>query len=170
MLNKNIAALLNEQVNAELYSAYLYLSFADYYEEDGLDGFASWFVVQAREELSHAMLIRKYLHNNGEKVTLSAIKKSDLRLQDRKDALAMALKHECYVTELIHKIYSAAIEEKDYRTMQFLDWFIAEQGEEEKSAEDLIRKYQLFGTDAKGLYALNQELRQREYEAPGLSI
>lgn len=108
MLNAEVARLLNEQVNAEFYSAYLYLDFSNYYNEVGLDGFANWYDVQAQEERDHAMLMRTYLHNNGEKVTFEAIAKPDVELKEAIDPLNAALKHEQYVTSLINGIYKAA--------------------------------------------------------------
>ncbi len=170
MLDKKVAELLNVQVNKEFYSAYLYLDFANYFHELGLDGFANWYDVQAQEERDHAMLMRTYLHNNGEKVTFDAIDRPDIRMENPMDPLKAALNHEQYVTSLINGIYKAANDVNDFRTMQFLDWFVKEQGEEEKNAEDLIRKYELFGSDPKGLYALNQELLARVYAAPSLVL
>lgn len=170
MLNEKVARLINEQVNAEFYSAYLYLDFANFYEEEGLNGFANWYTIQAMEERDHAMLMRQYLHNNGEKVVMEAIKKPDKVLKDRAEILQFGLEHEQLVTSLIHNIYDAAYETKDFRTMQFLDWFVKEQGEEEKNAEDMIKKMELFGDDAKGLYMLNSELAGRVYSAPSLVL
>ena len=161
MLDKKVAELLNDQVNKELYSAYLYLDFALYYDEIGLDGFANWYKIQAQEERDHAMLFLQYLQNNGEKVTLGAIAKPDKDLNDKLQVLKYGLEHERYVTSLIHAIYDAAYGVKDFRTMQFLDWFVKEQGEEEKNAEDMIKKMELFGDDAKGLYMLNSEMTSR---------
>ena len=132
MLNKKVSALLNNQVNAEFYSAYLYLDFANYYEDEGLSGFANWYKIQAQEERDHAMLMMQYMQNNGEKVTLEAIQKPDKVLDDKLRVLEFGLEHEQYVTSLIHTIYDAAYSERDFRTMQFLDWFVKEQGEEEK--------------------------------------
>lgn len=163
MLNKKIAELLNEQVNKELYSAYLYLDFANYYADEGLDGFAHWYEVQAQEERDHAFMIRRYLLNSGEKVTFAAIAKPDKTFASHMAPLEAGLEHEKYVTSLITAIYHEAFAQKDYKTMQFLDWFIKEQGEEETNADDLIKKMKLFGGDAKGLYALNQELLSRVY-------
>ena len=168
MLNKKIADLINDQINKELYSAYLYLDFSIYYEEEGLSGFANWYTIQAMEERDHAMLMLRYLQNNGEKATLKAVDKPDKVLNDRLQILHYGLEHERYVTSLIHKIYDAAYDGRDFRTMQFLDWFVKEQGEEEKNAEDMIKKMQLFGDDAKGLYMLNSELAGRVYSAPSL--
>lgn len=163
MIDKKIAQLINEQVNKELYSAYLYLDFSNYYEAEGLDGFAHWYQVQAQEERDHAMMMRRYLIDNGVRVTFDAIAKPDKDMKKHDDPLAFGYEHEQYVTSLINNIYAEAFKLHDFKTMQFLDWFIKEQGEEEKNAEDMIRKYELFGHDAKGLYALNQELLARVY-------
>ncbi len=170
MLNKNVSSLLNQQINKEFYSAYLYLDFANYYESRGLDGFSNWYMVQAQEERDHALLFYQYLHNNNERVTLEAIAQPDKKFQNDMDPLKAALEHEEYVTGLIHDIYAAAQDAKDFRTMQFLDWFVKEQGEEETNANDLISKMELFGSDPKGLYMLNSELKGRTYSAPSLTL
>lgn len=116
------------------------------------------------------MLMIQYLQNNGEKVVLETVDKPDIPLGDAKGVLEEGLKHERYVTNLIHNIYDAAYSVKDFRTMQFLDWFVKEQGEEEKSAEDLIKRFELFGEDAKSLYMLDSELGTRAYTAPSLVL
>ena len=170
MLDKKVADLLNQQVNKELYSAYLYLDFSNYYYDEGLDGFGNWYKIQAQEERDHAMLFVQYLQNNGEKVVLEAIDKPAVALTGAKVVLEEGLKHEQYVTSLIHAIYDAAYSVKDFRTMQFLDWFVKEQGEEETNAEGLIKKFELFGGDPKGLYMLNNELGARVYSAPSLVL
>ncbi|MBE6710261.1 MAG: ferritin [Clostridia bacterium] len=170
MLNPKVRDLLNQQVNKEFYSAYLYLDFSNYYDDRSLDGFANWYMVQAQEERDHAMLFYRYLLNNDEKVTLEAIDKPDVELNTDMDALKAGLKHEIYVTSLINDIYAAAYEVRDFRTMQFLDWFVKEQGEEEKNANDLISKMELYGSDPKSLYMLNQELAARVYAAPSLVL
>lgn len=170
MLNEKIAELLNTQVNKEFYSAYLYLAFSNYFSEEGLDGFANWYLIQAQEERDHAMLFVQYMQNNDAKVTFDTIEKPDFTADKHLDVLNAGLKHERYVTGLINSIYGAAYELKDFRTMQFLDWFVKEQGEEEKNADDLLKKYELFGKDAKGLYSLNQELLARTYVAPTLVL
>lgn len=170
MLDKKVAELINDQVNKEFYSAYLYLDFSVYYEDIGLDGFSNWYKIQAQEERDHAMLMLQYLQNNGEKVILQAINKPDKELTDKLQVLKLGLEHEQYVTSLIHNIYEAAYSVKDFRSMQFLDWFVKEQGEEEKNAEDMIKKMELFGDDAKGLYMLNSEMAARGYTAPSLTL
>lgn len=169
-MDQKVAGLLNEQINKEFYSAYLYLDFANYYASVGLDGFENWYKIQAQEERDHAMLFYQYLQNNGQKVTFEAIAKPDKELKDNMAPLKAGLEHEQYVTSLINDIYAAAFEVKDFRTMQLLDWFVKEQGEEEKNASDMITKMELFGTDAKGLYMLNSELGARVYSAPSLTL
>ena len=116
------------------------------------------------------MLFIQYMQNNDVPVTLEAIDKPDAELKEKMDALKAGYAHEQYVTGLIHNIYEAAYEVKDFRTMQFLDWFVKEQGEEETNASDLIKKMELFGDYAKSLYMLDQELGGRAYTAPSLVL
>ena len=170
MMNTKVHELLNQQINKEFYSAYLYLDFSNFFEDKGLEGFANWYRIQAQEERDHAMLFYDYLHNNSEKVTLGAIGAPDVELKELADPLHEGLKHEQYVTDLIHTIYAAEKEVNDFRTMQFLDWFVKEQGEEEKNANDLITKMELFGSDPRSLYLLDQELAARVYTAPSLVL
>lgn len=170
MLDKKVVELLNQQVNKEFYSAYLYLDFSNFYYEKGLDGFGNWYKIQAQEERDHAMLMIQYLQNNGEKVELNAIDKPQIPLENAKTVLGEGLKHEQYVTSLIHNIYDAAYSVKDFRTMQFLDWFVKEQGEEEANADSLVKKFELFGDDPKSLYMLDNELGARVYTAPSLVL
>lgn len=170
MLDQKIIHLLNDQVNKEFFSAYLYLDFSNYYEDKSLKGFANWYRVQAQEERDHALLFYQYLLNNNVRVQLKAVAEPDVKLDSLKAPLKAALAHEEYVTGLIHTIYAAAQEQKDFRTMQFLDWFVKEQGEEETTAQDLITRMDLFGSDPKGLYLLDSELAARTYAAPTLIL
>lgn len=165
-MDNKVYELINDQINKELYSAYLYLSFADYYEEEGLDGYANWYMIQAQEERDHALIFRNYLHENGERVKLLAIDMPDRTFTNFLEPLEAGLEHEKYVTSLINDIYAAAIEAKDYRAMKFLDWFIEEQMEEEDNADDMITKMKLFGSDAKALYDLDQQYAARVYTVP----
>lgn len=169
-MDAKVSELLNEQITKELYSAYLYLDFSIFYEAEGLDGFANWYMIQAQEERDHAMLFMKYLQMCGEKVALGAIDKPDKKLDCLMAPLKAGLEHEKYVTSLINDIYSAAYDAKDFRTMQFLDWFVKEQLEEEKNADDMIKKMELFGNDSKGLYSLDAEYAARIYSAPSLVL
>jgi len=170
MLNKEVAKLLNEQINKELYSAYLYLDMANYYANENLDGFENWFFIQTQEERDHALLFRQYLLDNGESVILTDIAGLNEKYNNFREPLVQAFEHEQYVTDSINKIYEAAYKSRDFRTMQFLDWFIKEQGEEEKNADDNIKKYDLFAGDPKGLYMLNSEMKLRVYTAPSLVL
>ena len=169
-MNTKVHELLNQQINKEFYSAYLYLDFSNYFEQAGLEGFANWYMIQAQEERDHALLLYRYLQNENQRVTLEAIAKPDKTFASHLDVLKAGLEHEQYVTSLIHDIYSAAYEQKEFRTLQFLDWFVKEQGEEETNANDLITKMELFGSDPRSLYLLNQELAARVYTAPSLVL
>lgn len=170
MLNEKVGNLLNIQINKEFYSAYLYLEFSNFYKEKGLDGYANWYHIQAKEEMDHALLMMQYLQNNDYKVTFEAVDKPEVNLNNFDDPLKTGLAHERYVTGLVNDIYEAAHEVKDYRTVKFMDWFVNEQGEEEKNASDMITKYELFGHDPKGLYALDNEYKARMYAAPSLVL
>jgi len=170
MLSEKIAKLINEQINKELFSAYLYLDIANYYISKNLNGFGNWFSVQVQEENAHAMLFIKYLQNNGVDVELDDIKALKQKFADFNEPLVATLDHERIVTASIDNIYAVAFENRDFRTTQFLDWFIKEQGEEEQNADELIKKYELFGKDGKGLYLLDTELATRIFVAPSLVI
>ena len=170
MLDAKVVQLLNQQVNKEFYSAYLYLDFSNYYYDQELNGFGNWYKIQAQEERDHAMLFMQYLQNNGERVELDAIAKPGVALAGNKQVLQAGLEHERYVTSLIHDIYEAAYAVKDFRTMQFLDWFVKEQGEEENNADGLVKKYELYGEDPRSLYMLDSEMAARVYAAPSLVL
>ena len=170
MLNKKIADLLNSQINKEFYSSYLYLDMSNYYVEKNLNGFSNWFGIQAQEEYAHAMLFIKYILNNGEKVVFDDIASPNKHYSDFKHPLLGSLEHEISISNSINAIYAEAYSLKDFRTMQFLDWFVKEQGEEEKNTEDVVKKFDLFGTDARGLYLLDAELATRLYTPATLVI
>ena len=170
MLKKEVSALLEQQINKELYSAYLYLDISNYYYAKNLNGFGNWFKIQAQEEQDHALLFLTYLQNNGEAPKLAAIAAPDKTFSNFRDPLAAALEHEEYVTSLINAIYAEAIKANDFRTLPFLDWFVKEQGEEEKNTNDLLGRFDLFGSDLKSLYALDAELASRTYSAPSLTL
>ncbi len=167
-MDKKVHELINKQINNEFYSAYLYMSFADYYEEQGLSGYANWYMIQAAEERDHALILRKYLHDHGCKVTLEAIDRPDMEFASNLEPLEAGLNHEKFITDCIHTIYAAAGECKDYRTMRFLDWFVDEQSEEEVNAQDMLDKMKLFGGEAKNLYDLDKEYLSRTYRTPSM--
>ena len=169
-MDKKVIELLNDQINKEFYSAYLYLEIANFFDDLDLDGFANWYNIQAQEERDHALLFLRYLQSNGIKPELKAIDKPDKVFEKPIDPLYAGAEHERFVTDLIHNIYDAAYSVKDFRTMQFLDWFVKEQGEEEENADKLIAKFKLFGDDPKSLYLLDQELAARVYTTPSLTI
>lgn len=170
MNHATIATLLGAQIGKELFSAYLYLAIANYYSEENLDGFANWFEVQAKEELDHALLFRRFLINSDSAVRLETIEAPSISYQGPLEPLKAALAHEKMITASINDIYAQALAVKDYQTTQFLDWFVKEQGEEEKNATDLCKKFERFGNDAKGLYLLNEELLTRVYAPPSLVL
>ena len=170
MLNKEVSQLLNEQITKEFFSAYLYMDMANYYADQSLNGFENWFFIQMQEERDHALLFREYLLNNGETVKLAEIAAPDKTYTSFRDPLVLAFEHEQFVTASINNIYEAAYRNKDFRTMQFLDWFIKEQGEEEKIADANVKKYYLLTGDPKGLYMLDNEMKARVYTAPSLVL
>lgn len=170
MSKEQIQNMLNKQVAKEFYSAYLYLAIANYYAQQNLDGFANWFEVQAKEELDHAILFRKHLINDSYNVHLEQIDAPDTTYGKLAEPLAESLAHEQMITASITEIYTAALECKDYKTTQMLDWFIKEQGEEEKNATDLCKKFELFGGDVRSLYLMNTELMARVYAPPSLVL
>ena len=170
MLNKRVKDLIVDQVNKELYSAYLYLDFANYYDANHLDGFVNWYTIQAKEELDHAMLFYKYLHKNDEHVVLSAIGKPDKEFTDYLGPVKAGLEHEKYVTSLIENINRVANECNDKETMRILKWFLDEQEEEEENAGDLIAKTEFALENPNGIPVLNNELKKRKYKAPTLKL
>jgi len=169
-MNDKIAFLLNQQINKEFYSAYLYLDMANFYDEMDLDGYSNYYMIQAQEERDHALLFMKYMQSIGLKVTLDAIDKPDKTFTTVLDPLEAAAEHERYVSALINAIYHECHEARDYRTLKFLDWFVDEQREEEDNADSMVSRYKLFGGDPRGLYLLDQEYAARVYTAPSLVL
>lgn len=171
MLSKRIVDMLNSQINKEFYSAYLYLEISVQYYDMGLDGFGNWYKIQAKEEMAHAELFLQYLQNNDGKVSLDAIEKPKADLAgDARNGMEMAYNHEKFITSTINDICTVAFEEKDYRTLEFLNWFVKEQGEEEKNAAELIRQYDIYGKDNRALFMLDRELAQRTFSPPSLVL
>ena len=162
-IDKHVGDVLNEQINKELYSAYLYLTFADYYDDRGLKGYANWYMVQVQEEVDHAKILRRYLLDSGYRPTMEAIEKPDKTFSNDLEPLEAGYEHEQYVTGLINNCYAAAYDIHDFRTMQLLDWFVKEQGEEETNASDMINDYKLFGSTPQGLFDLDQKYLARVY-------
>ena len=168
-MNEKVAKLINEQITHEFYSAYLYLDFANYYGAVGLDGFENWYKVQAQEEADHAMLFYQYLQNNGEKVTFGVINKPDKVLADNMAPLKARIGAREYVTGLISAIcrgISAMISAR----CSCSTGSSRNRARRKTTHQDMITKMELFGSDAKGLYMLNSELKTRVYNPPSLTL
>lgn len=160
-MNKKIAGLLNTQMQKEFESAYMYLFFASYFDDNGLTGFANWYKKQAKEEQSHALKFYDYLHETNQHIVFSQISAPEYNLENIMQILTLTLEHEEYITNLINAIYQEAEETHDFRTKNFLDWFIGEQREEEVQSHMLIDKYSLFCSGKDSLFALDKELGKR---------
>lgn len=168
MLNPKVEAALNGQINAEFWSAYLYLSMANHFEAAGRPGVANWFRVQFREEQAHAEILMNYVNARGGKVLLQPIAEVPTEWASPLDAFAATLVHEEKVTALINELYALAEAEHDYSTRERLNWFVAEQVEEESNVRSLIDNYTLVGEDGAGQYQLDAELAGRSYTAPSI--
>lgn len=167
MLSQSLIDKLNDQLNFEFESAYVYFSMATYMEGKSLDGFAHWMKLQAEEEVTHAMRIYKYLNDLGAKVVLQEIKKPPSDFSSVLDAFEIALKHEEKLARRLNEIAGVALEEKDNTTYQFLEWFLTEQVEEISSVGTVCDKLRLIGDNGHGLLMLNNELGSRQKEAEG---
>jgi ferritin len=161
MLTDSVEEALNEQINAELYSEYVYLSMAAYYEDEGLPGFASWMRAQADEEHEHAMRIYDYVHERDGQVTMAGLDDPPTEWSDPTDAFRTAYEHEVEISGMIDDLVALAREENDNATENMLQWFVAEQVEEEATAQDILDKLQYVGDDGPGLLMVDQELGQR---------
>ena len=161
MVNEKMEAALNAQLNAEVYSGYLYLSMAAYFEDIDLAGFANWMRVQAEEELEHGMKFYDYLIRRGASVTLEAIEKPQTEWESPLAVFEHVLSHEKMVTGLINDLVDLAIQERDHATNNFLQWFVEEQVEEEENAMEMLAKVKLAGDDNSIIYTLNEEFATR---------
>lgn len=160
-MNEKIYKALNEQIKHEFYSSYLYLSIASYFENIPLDGLSQWFRKQAAEEHEHGMKIYNYINDRNMQADLQAIDKPKSNFSSVKEVFELALAHEQKVTYWIYQIYELAAQEKDYATQVFLQWFIAEQVEEEKNANDNLDLINLIGDDKSALLVLDQNFSKR---------
>lgn len=166
MISKKLEDAINAQINAELWSAYLYLSMAMNFENAGYPGIANWYKIQFKEEQAHAEIFMNYLNSRGGRVVLAPIAEVQTKWDTPIAAFAATLEHEEKVTGLINNLYHLAIEEKDYATKGKLDWFISEQVEEEETAKGIIDRLRMVGDNGMGLYMLDQELGARVYNVP----
>jgi len=166
MLSKKMEQEFNKQINAEMFSAYLYLSMQAYFESVNLKGFANWMNVQFQEEQFHAMKLYNFINERGGRVTLAAIDAPDTEWKDSIAVFAKVYEHEQLVTSLINNLMNVAIEEKDHASANFLQWFVGEQVEEEANASDLLEQLKLIEGKGHGLLMIDRELRQRVFNAP----
>jgi ferritin len=166
VLSKKMEKALNEQINAELYSAYLYLSMAAWCEGQGLEGFGNWFKIQAQEELTHAMRFYTYVFGRGAAVKMKAIEAPKTSWKSVLATFQDTLKHEQKVTGLINALVKLARNEADYATENMLQWFVAEQVEEEDTADKIRQRLELIGKDGQGLYMVDRELATRVFTPP----
>ena len=166
MISEKMQAAINSQINAELWSGYLYLSMAMHFEANGHMGVANWFKIQFKEEQAHAEIFMNYINQRGGKVELKTIDAVPTEWETPLDAFKATLEHEQKVTAMINSLFAMAEAEKDYATRDRLAWFVNEQVEEEDNARVLIDKFTMIGNDGMGLYMLNQELAARTYTAP----
>jgi ferritin len=162
MLSKSLQEAINEQINLELYSAYVYLSMAAHFEGENLGGFANWMRVQYQEETGHAMKFFKYVYDRGGKVVLKAIAQPAAKFKAPLDVFQIVLEHEQKVTGSINKLYELAVKEKDYASQTFLQWYINEQVEEEKNALDIINMLEMIGTTPISLMMADKQLGARK--------
>jgi len=166
MISEKMQDALNEQINAELYSAYLYLSMDAYFQSTNLIGFANWMRVQVQEEMAHATKMYDYVNERGGRVTLKQIAGPPAQWGSPLEVFEAVYTHECKVTGLIHKLVDMAIAEKDHAANIFLQWFVNEQVEEESSADLMVQKLKLMKDAPGGLYMLDKELSQRVFTPP----
>jgi len=160
-MNDKVYKALNEQIKHEFYSSYLYLSMASYFENIPLEGFAKWFRKQAQEEHEHGMKIYNYINDRNLQVDLQEIDKPPAKFKSVEDIFKQALAHEKKVTHWIYEIYELALKEKDHATHVFLQWFITEQVEEEKNAQDNLDQIQLIGDDKAALFVIDQNFAKK---------
>lgn len=169
-IKESLEKAIDSQFNAELYSAYLYLSMSSYFSSINLNGFANWMRVQVQEELVHALKFYDYLIGRGGRVKVKAIEAPATEWDSPLDVFEHVYAHEQKVTGLINDLVNLAISEKDRATTAFLQWFVTEQVEEESSADEIVHKLKLIGDQGSGLLLLDQELGQRVFSPPATQV
>ncbi len=166
MLSQTMQDAVNEQINADLYSGYLYLSMAAFFKDKALEGFANWMECQAMEEQYHAMKMYGFVNERGGRVTLKAIQGPPTEWDSPLAVFEAVAEHEAMVTGLINDLVNLAIQEKDHASNNFLQWFVAEQVEEEASADEIVQKMKLVENAPGGLFMLDQEASKRVFNLP----
>lgn len=165
-MKKEMEKAFNKQVNAELYSSYLYLAMESYFQSISLSGFATWMRAQVQEELFHGIKMYDYIHARGGKASLEAITKPKEKWETPLAAFEQILAHEQHVTALINNLIDVALDVRDHAAKVFLDWFITEQVEEEATAGQIVDRLRLIGKDSSGLFLLDTELAKRVFVMP----
>lgn len=166
MIKKEVLDAINDQINAESYSAYLYLSMAAYFESLGLSGFANWMKVQYQEESAHAIRFFNYLVGRGGRITLKPIAQVPVDFDGTVDAFEKTLKHEIHVTSLINNLMDVAVKAGDHASQSFLKWFVDEQVEEEANVERILNTLKLINGQGNGIFMMDRELGQRVFVDP----
>ncbi len=168
MLSKKMQDALNGQINKEMYSAYLYMAMSAKATDMGLDGFASWFMVQYHEEMFHAMKFYEYVFDRDGRVELLKLEQPPKEFSSIKEMFEKTLEHEQFITKSINELVDLSISEKDHATNNFLQWYVAEQVEEEKNDHEILNKIELLSDSAKGpgIYMLDKEMGARTLTAP----
>ena len=166
MLSPKLEQALNDQVNAELYSAYLYLAMSAHFSDQNLEGFAHWMNLQAQEEMGHAMKFYAFINERGGRNILKSIDAPPASWKSSTSVFEAVLEHEQKVTALINDLVNLAIAEKDHATNIFLQWFVTEQVEEEASVNSVLQKLKLLGNDGGGLFMIDRELSARAVACP----
>ena len=160
-MDKKLYKVMNEQITKELFSSYLYLSMVAYLEDKGLPGMATWMRMQAQEEIFHGMRIFNYLNDRGQRIVLGAFEKPQPEFKSVRDIFEHALAHEQLVTASCNNVYSAALEAKDHAAVGFMQWFVDEQVEEEKSVNEVLTQLSFIKEDSTGILMLDKELGAR---------
>ena len=166
MISKKMNEVFNGQVNAELYSSYLYLSMSSWFSEKSLSGFAGWMRAQAQEELFHSIKILDYILERGGNVQLEIIEKPKGSWSSPLEIIQETAGHEAKVTGLINDLVDVALEERDHAANIFLQWFVAEQVEEEASVGEVVEKMKMIGDDSAGMFAMDMEMGKRVFTTP----
>ena len=166
MISDKLCTALNKQINAEMYSSYLYLSMSAWFESRSLSGFANWMRVQAEEETFHAMKMFDYVHERGGKVVLEAIEQPESEWESPLAVIEAVLSHEEHVTSLINDLVDISMEVRDHAGTYFLQWYVEEQVEEEDNVGTLLDRMKMIVGDSAGMFALDMEMAKRVFTPP----
>ena len=166
MVSKKMETAFNEQINREMYSAYLYMAMSADSTSKGLKGFANWFMVQYHEEMLHAMKMYEYVLRQSNIVQLKALSQPPSTFESAMDMFQQTLKHEQYITQCINDLTNLAVAEKDHASQTFLQWYVSEQVEEEENDNDVIAQLKLIGADTAGLFMLDKDMAARMLTVP----